>query len=156
MKTRTYLLLAVAVAGLLLAAFRKRDQPGGTFLALLGQKLDRYNGQLPAEKIYLQTDKPFYKPGEDIWLRAFVVDGVTHQPSGVSNIVYVELINPKGGVEKQLTLPVAAGEAVGDFSLEEAAPGGLYKVRAYSKWMKNFGEDAFFEKEIQVQKVLTP
>ena len=156
MKTRTYLLLAVAVAGLLLAAFRKRQDLDGTLLALLGQKLDRYNQDLPAEKIYLQTDKPFYKPGEDIWLRAFVVDGLTHKPTGVSNIVYVELIDPKGGVEKQLILPVANGEAVGDFNLDASAPGGLYKVRAYSKWMKNFGEETFFEKEIQVQKVLTP
>ncbi len=156
MKTRTYLFLAVVVAGVLLAAFRKRQGLDGTFPALLGQKLDRYNRELPAEEIYLQTDKPFYKPGEDIWLRAFVVDGMTHKPTGVSNIIYVELVNPKGGVEKQLTLPVTEGGAGGDFTLEESAPGGLYKVRAYSKWMKNFGEDVFFEKEIQVQKVLTP
>jgi hypothetical protein len=62
MKTRTYLLLAVAVAGVLLAAFRKRQELDGTFPALLGQKLDQYNRELPAEKIYLQTDKPFYNP----------------------------------------------------------------------------------------------
>ena len=35
-------------------------------------------------------------------------------------------------------------------------PGGLYKLRAYTNWMKNFREDYCFEKEIQVQKVIFP
>ncbi len=156
MKIKNFLLLSVLAIPVLLAAFQHRQVLDGAFLAGLQQQLDRYNRELPAEKIYLQTDKPFYKPGEDLWFRAFVVDGNTHKPSGVSHIIYVELINPKGGVEKRLTLPVTRGSASGDFSLEESAPGGLYKIRAYSKWMRNFGEETFFEKQLPVQKVLTP
>jgi alpha-2-macroglobulin-like protein len=138
----------------LLASFQLPFDDG--FLSQLRQQLDGYNRTFPQEKIYLQIDKPFYKPGEDIWLSAFVVSGPEQQPTTVSQVIYVELINPKGGIEKNLSLPLVKGRTLGDFALEEAAPGGLYKIRAYSQWMKNAGEASFFEKTIQVQKVLTP
>lgn len=126
------------------------------FLQLLEEKLEAYNRNMPQEKLYLHTDKPFYKPGESIWLNAFIINGTDHTPTNISDIVYVELINPKGSVEKLLTLPVKKGNASGDFELDETLAGGLYKIRSYTQWMKNAGEDTFFEKEIQVQKVITP
>lgn len=127
------------------------------FQEVIKEKLKNFNRQVPQEKLYLQLDKPFYKPGEDIWLYAFLVNGTDHKPSNVSQVIYVELINPKGNVEYTLQLPVLhKGGSKGDFHLGENAAGGMYKIRAYTKWMKNFGEDQYFEKTIQVQKVSTP
>ena len=130
--------------------------PESDFIQQLKSKLNRYNEQLPQEKIYLHLDKPFYKPGDDIWMKAYLRDGSTHKASSTSEIVYVELISPKGNVEKTLHLIAKNGSTHGDFKLAPNAPGGTYKVRAYTNWMKNFPEDGFFEKEIQVQSVLLP
>lgn len=110
----------------------------------------------PEDRVYLQTDRPFYQPGDDIWFSAWVRDGMTLKPSGKSDIVTVDLIGPKGNVEKQLHLIAKGGLAAGDFSLSDEMPGGIYKLRAYTEWMKNDGEDRCFEKEVQVQEVVLP
>lgn len=111
---------------------------------------------LPMEKVYVQTDKTFYLPGEDIWFSVYLVMEGDHTPSNISDVVYVELINPKGSVMTTRRLAVTDGNAAGDFQLGAQEPGGIYTLRAYTRWMKNFGEEVFFTKELTVQKVVTP
>lgn len=122
----------------------------------LKASLTKYNNILPGEKIYLHTDKPFYKPGDDIWFKAYLLESSGHRPSKISEVAYVELINPKGNIEKKLTLPVVNGYTHGDYRITEAMPGGIYKIRAYTNWMKNEGDSCWFEKDVQIQKVIFP
>src|SRR5688572_25671049 len=58
-------------------------------------KLEAYTRHLPEERIYLQLDKPFYEPGDDIWFSAYLRNGSDLKPSGQSEILYAELIGPK-------------------------------------------------------------
>ncbi|MCW3787391.1 TonB-dependent receptor plug domain-containing protein [Plebeiibacterium sediminum] len=51
---------------------------------------------------------------------------------------------------------VKGGKSKAHFSLPEDAPGGLYKLKAYTKWMSNFGTKMVFEKKLQVQKIIKP
>ncbi len=120
------------------------------------KKLNTYNETLTEERVYLHFDKPFYEPGEAIWFSAYLRDGQSLKPSQKSDIIHVELLNPKGGVEKSLNIIAKNGKAAGDFQLDNEALGGLYKVRAYTNWMKNEGEDNAFVKEVQVQDVILP
>ncbi|MCW3072537.1 MAG: large extracellular alpha-helical protein [Bacteroidetes bacterium] len=122
----------------------------------LKKKLNAYNEQMPGDRIYLQFDKPMYEPGDNIWFSAFIRDAATMKPSGKSDIVHVEFLNPKGTVEKSINIIAKNGVAAGDFTLDAEALGGIYKVRAYTNWMKNEGEDNRFEKDIQVQDVVLP
>lgn len=126
------------------------------FLKELRNKLADYNKSHRQEKVYLQLDKPFYKPGEDIWFNAFVLDGNTHRPTTISDVLYVHLIDPKGQTITKLKLSVQAGTTHGDFKLGINAPGGIYKIKAYTRWMKNFGKENLFKKDIQVQQIITP
>lgn len=108
------------------------------------------------EKVYLHMDKSLYKPGEDIWFKAYVTDGTDNTPSLQSDVLYVEFITPRGTTEKKLSLQVIQGTCHGSFRIEESLNGGIYKIKAYTNWMKNFGLEYCFEKEIQVQKVVYP
>lgn len=126
------------------------------FIRGLKEKLTEYNQKLPEDRVYLQLDKPLYEPGDDIWFSAYVRDGLSMKPSTKSDIVHVELINPKGTVEKKISLIAKNGKAAGDFSIDKEALGGLYKIRAYTNWMKNEGENNAFEKDLQVQEVVLP
>ncbi|MCE3259250.1 MAG: large extracellular alpha-helical protein, partial [Bacteroidetes bacterium] len=87
------------------------------FIKSLKEKLTEYNQKLPEDRVYLHLDKPFYEPGDDIWISAYVRDGATLKPSSKSDIVHVELINPKGTVEKKISLIAKNGKASGDFQL---------------------------------------
>lgn len=126
------------------------------FITMLKKKVNTWNETLPEDRVYLHFDKPFYEPGDDIWFSAYVRDGQTLKPSTKSDIVYVELLNPKGGVEKKISLIAKNGQAAGDFMLDKEALGGLYKIRAYTNWMKNEGEEHAFERQLQVQDVVLP
>lgn len=119
-------------------------------------KLTSFNKQLPEDRIYVQFDKPFYEPGDNVWLTTYVRDGETMKPSQKSDIVHVEFLNPKGTIEKSINLIAKNGVAAGDFALDAEALGGMYKVRAYTNWMKNEGTDNVFEKDIQVQDIVLP
>jgi hypothetical protein len=125
-------------------------------ITMIKKKLSKYNDALPEDRVYLHFDKPFYEPGESIWFSAYVRDGQTLKPSRKSDIVYVELLNPKGGVEKKLTIISKNGKAAGDFLLDNEALGGMYKIRAYTNWMKNEGEENSFERDLQVQDIILP
>jgi hypothetical protein len=126
------------------------------FIRNLKKKTITYTEQLPEDRLYMQFDKPFYEPGETMWFSVFVREGTTLKPSRKSDIVHVELINPKGGVEKTLNLIAKDGMAAADFSLDKEVAGGLYKVKAYTNWMKNDGAENALTKEIQVQEVVLP
>lgn len=133
------------------------------FIKELKKKLNSYNEAFSEERVYLHLDKPMYEPGEDIWFSAYLVNGKDMSPSKISDILHVELINPKGSVEKTINLIVKNGKTAGDFSITNEMLGGIYKIRAYTNWMKNTAsenandwEKNSFEKEIQVQKVILP
>lgn len=151
---KAYLTIAILGLFILVTAFQVTNP--STFLQQLRDQLKAYNQSFPEEKIYVQTDKPFYKPGETIWFNAFVLNSNHHQATHLSDVIYVELIDAKGNVATTSELLIAQGTANGDFKLKEKAPGGLYQLRAYTRWMKNFGEETTFSKQIQVQRVITP
>jgi hypothetical protein len=126
------------------------------FLNGLKTKLTAYEAHSPEDRVYVQFDKPFYKPGDDVWMSVMVRDGRTLQKSKKSDIVHLELVNPKGNVQEKFNLVTKDGFAAGDFRIDPAAAGGIYKVRAYTQWQDNQKQPYKFEKEIQVQAVVLP
>jgi TonB-dependent SusC/RagA subfamily outer membrane receptor len=108
------------------------------------------------EKIYVQTNHVFFKPGETMFFKMYVVKAKDQTPSWQSPVVYAELINPAGNVMQKSKYQVTDGYAEGSFDLGEEAKGGIYKIRAYTTWMRNESDSSFFVKEITVQKVITP
>ncbi|WP_375561295.1 MG2 domain-containing protein [Bernardetia sp. OM2101] len=144
-----------------------RSKTGDEWLKKLTEINTTFQGNYSSERVYLHLDKPFYKPSETIWFQAYVQDETTLEPSKRSDILHVEFIDPKGNVAKKLQLILEEGTASGEFDLGEDAAGGLYKIKAYTKWQENFviedktakdqnGNPLIFEKEITVQKVVLP
>ena len=104
----------------------------------------------PQEKVYLQTDKPYYNAGEDIWFKGFLVNGTTHLPNSLSRYIYVELINKSDSVINRVKLRKDSLGFFGNFKLKPEIPAGNYALRAYTYWMQNVGEDFFFKKNIYI------
>lgn len=119
-----------------------------------------YSQQVPAnkdsgvklffEKAYLFTDRSYYSAGDDIWYSAFLLNGQTNLLSSTSNNLYVEIISPSSEVLERKMIHLNNGLGKGDFKLGDSIPSGKYRLRAYTNWMRNFGDEFFFEKELAV------
>ena len=136
--------------------FAKQDKKIGELTDSLSVKFKQWNDSLPEDRVYIQCDKPFYFPGESIWFTAYIRDAASLKASSKSDILHVELINPKGSVEKKISIIGKNGIARGDFELNNDIPGGIYTLKAYTNWQKNDPDPAFFIKEIQIQETVLP
>jgi len=105
------------------------------------------------EKVYLHTDRNFYAGGDDIWFKAYLVNAQSNYPVSTSNTLYTELINPANNIIARQVIRLDSGFAVGDFKLDDSIAGGTYRIRAYTNWMRNFGNHFIFEKEVQVKNI---
>lgn len=114
-----------------------------------------YDSIQTQEKVYVQSDRTLYQPGNEIWLNAFVVNSA-NCPSALSREIYVELLNPKGSVLELKILENKEGYGAGQLKLPLDAVGGIYTLRAYTYWMQNFDKEHYFEKKLTVQKVVLP
>lgn len=149
MKKKTSIIFCLLISLVFISA--SNNDPFTRFSELL--KL--FNKEFPSEKIYVQTDKTYYKPSESIWYKGFLVNSTDNKPSSLSNIIYLELQDPWGNVVDSHEQYISSGTFNGKFDISNR-PGGIYKIVGYTSWMKNWGEDYFFKKEITVQKLITP
>ncbi|MCC7383381.1 MAG: hypothetical protein IT384_16205 [Deltaproteobacteria bacterium] len=82
-------------------------------------------------RIYVQVDKPLYKPGESIWIKTWdlrLKDLAGHQ-AGQQRY---DLVSPRGSVVMSKNVQVERGAASNDFVLPEEIEGGEYTLRVTS------------------------
>ena len=110
----------------------------------------KYNAQ---EKLYLHFDKPSYASGETAWFKVYLRNVSDLMFSRLSLTVYVELINTEREVIDTKLIFAGQDYASGDFVLPDDLASGVYSVRAYTNWMRNFDEELFYEKSFRVTAV---
>ncbi|MFD1255796.1 carboxypeptidase regulatory-like domain-containing protein [Mucilaginibacter terrae] len=139
----TFLLFAASI----LPARAQRDSvPLNTII----EKTNKLSADRPLEKIYLHFDKPYYAIDDTVWFKAYLIDNF-RQPSQLSKIIYVEITNSRDSIVDNLKLPVRNGMAYGHIALNELNyRQDNYHIRAYTKWMTNFGPEYFFTKTLPV------
>jgi len=114
------------------------------------EKLDWKNFSLLREKAYLQTDRDYYYPRESIWLKAYMGYSMPILRDTLSATLYVELISPQKERIDSKTYRIKEGMTWGDFRLSESLPPGQYYLRAYTNWMRNYGDSTMFIKPIPI------
>jgi len=131
----------------ILQAFYPSPFPENKVKQLLA-KSNFLNLQYPQEKIYLHLDRPSYWSNDDIWFKAYL----RNSPIPDCNL-YVELINSSGTVMQKKILWAQNGLAYGDFHTADTITSGVYQIRAYTNWMRNFGEGWFFRKDLVILNI---
>ena len=119
-------------------------------IPVLSQSSSSYSLSTFAEKIYLQLDGKVYTTDKIIWFKAVVTNAYNHEPTTLSGVLYVELIGPNELIVEKKILKIENGIGEGFFSLNRRYSEGLYLIRAYTEWNKNFDNDFFFEEYIHV------
>ena len=144
------------------------------------QKVTKFTSLFPQEKVYLHFDNTGYFKGETIWYKAYLTsfgintkselrnprgsngsnssnDNNTNNSyfvtrnSDLSKVLYVELVSPGGDVLEVQKLHVDdEGGAWGQFRLDSILGTGFYEVRAYTRYMLNWGVNAMFSRVFPV------
>jgi hypothetical protein len=112
--------------------------------------ISSYDSLRVIEKVYLHTDRHTYYPGDDIWFKAYLIDASDRLLSDHSNNLHVEIISPESIIIDSRIVKINDGLGNGDFHLSEKLQSGRYRLRAYTNYMRNFGDQLFFNKEITV------
>lgn len=121
----------------------------------MAMRLARQLWAFPQEKIYVATDCNSYVSGDTIRFRAFMVDAATHRPAtGGSRFIYVELVNPFGGVDCRVKVREHDGMFAGVIPLPEDLAEGSYTLGAYTMFMQNSGAESFFRKPLAIKSYL--
>src|ERR1035437_3073748 len=114
------------------------------------QENHNYSNVPEPEKIYLQLDGKIYTTDKTRWFKSIVTSASDHSLTKLSGVLYVELIGPdEKTIEKKL-IKLENGIGDGFFDLNQSYSEGLYLIRAYTEWNKNFATDFFFKEYIQV------
>ena len=124
----------------------------------LATRVERFGAGLPQEKVYLHIDNTCYFVGDTIWYKAYVTRSDKGWLTDLSKIMYVELLTPDGYLVERQQLKMEDGTAHGAFTLTDSLYAGYYELRAYTRWMLNFGrhehphskytEDMFYNKQM--------
>jgi hypothetical protein len=151
MKSKKILFSALAIAFIGFIGFIADDD----LLKKALESFQKYQEKNIQEKVYIHTDKPYYAIGDDIWFKAYVVDAQTLTTTPQSNILYVDLINGRDSVKKTLRIPLVAGFGYGNFELKDSLQEGNYRIRAYTNWMRNFGDTFYFDRTVKIGNAWT-
>lgn len=106
---------------------------------------------LVPERVYMQFDNSAYFLGETIWFKAYVTSGNDNAPTSVSKVLYVELVAPEGYVVKTEKYKIDdGGICVGEFYMDPLYLSGYFEIRAYTRYMLNWGDEAIFSRVFPV------
>ncbi len=120
----------------------------------LHERLTERRMTLHPEKLYLQLDRTLLRPGESVWFNAYVRNAGDLLPAVGSQVLHIQLLDPRGSVVQEKNILALDGTAAGEFDFPAQLPGGQYKLKAWTNWMLNTGE--FFVRDITLQKVVLP
>ena len=117
------------------------------------QKAMNFNKVVPQEKVYLHFDNMGYFENETLWFKAYVTRTYDGHASDLSKVLYVELLNPSGDIIKTRKYPIdSLGVSHGELQLDSLLGSGFYEVRAYTRYMTNWGTNAVFSRVFPVFK----
>ena len=140
-----FLLICLGVSG------EKTDVDIVNKLASYMKEIRNASSFIPQEKVYLHLDNTGYFQDDNIWFKCYVENFSLNGAEQFSKTLYVDLLNPGGEVIDKRVLEIKDGQCHGDFKLSRLPfYSGFFEIRAYTKYMLNFGEDAVFSRLIPV------
>lgn len=108
------------------------------------------------EKIFIHTDRSLYVTGETIWMSAYCVDAALHTPTKLSKVLNIELLNSKGESIKTERIQLNKSLGKGQIFISPEISSGVYTLRGFTNWMKNFDPEFVFKKQITVINPSSP
>ena len=101
---------------------------------------------------------PAYGPGtgrgrRSHFFQSLCVNGPTQKRFSPSGVLRLELRDSENALVSTQYHPVEQGSGEGVLKLPKKLKDGPYEILAYTRWMKNYGEQQFYRKTIRVGEV---
>jgi hypothetical protein len=106
--------------------------------------------KVPQEKSYVDHNGPLVFSGEYLVYSLHCFNAQTNNPTNVSKIGYVALVNESKEFIFEHKVKLEKGHGYGDFFVSTEIPSGRYKLLGYTQWMKNSGLSQVFKDDIVI------
>jgi len=120
-------------------------------LGILSDELSaRGKGPDLQEKVLLSINKSFFLSGEKILCSVYTRDAWLHKPLSISRIVTIEVLD---GSDKPITrgkYALKGGKGAAIITLPGSLESGIYTIRAYTNWMRNYDPSHYYHCNITV------
>ncbi len=147
---KTYWLRSLTAILFFLVSFLSLHAAENDSIGYFTKIVGKFNHVFPQEKLYIHLDNTGYFIGETIWFKVYQVCSNNDSLGGRSNIAYVELYNTTGEMEKQVKVKLNHGVGIGQIKLDDILRSGFFEIRAYTRYMLNWGKDAIFSRTIPI------
>ena len=138
---RYYILLVVLLVGSLTTLGHAQMSYDSAFAALAKKR---------HEKLLVFTDRSMYAVNESIQFSATLQSGSESLAGPGSEVLYVELVNPRGEALAKGKYLISENQSAGHLSIPSTIASGIYYLRSYTRWMRNFGASDFTYLPIRV------
>ncbi|MDF4201715.1 hypothetical protein PXD56_02030 [Maribacter sp. SA7] len=106
--------------------------------------------KVPQEKAYVDHNGPLVLSGEYLYYSIHCFNAQTNNPTKISTIGYVALVNEAKDFVFEHKVKLSKGHGYGDFFVSTDIPSGRYKLLGYTQWMKNAGLSQVFKDDIVI------
>jgi len=153
----TKILFLLSITGLFIFA-TTGYQPPAKALEKLIERYYSFHKQYPQQKIYIQTDKPYYVSGDEMYGKIYLVNESRWKIDSLrSKKIYVELVNPKNQVIDKTIVNGIYSDLGFTFHIPDSIRDGNYILRAYTKWMLGFDDGRnIFRNSIHIFNISKP
>ena len=100
------------------------------------------------ERILMHIDKPVINEGSPLFFKAYTLTGPKRVRASQSKVLKVELLNQSNGIIATQYHRIENGMSIGAFLIPKKLEKGVYRLRAYTRWMQNYGETFYTTKKL--------
>lgn len=102
------------------------------------------------EHIVLHVDKSILKKEDPIFFKAYALMGPNRVRASLSKVLKVELLNSEKEIVVSQYHKLDDGMAEGAMAIPRKLDEGVYTLRAYTRWMQNYGESCYFTQQMEL------
>lgn len=113
------------------------------------EKFNAYNKIFPQTKLHLSFNQPTYAAGDTIFFKAYLLSDNLIPIRG-RQIMNLAIIDGDGHARVRQTYRIDDGTTVNQTVIPTDLEPGIYRLVAYTNWMKNFSSKLFFNSLLTV------
>ncbi len=114
------------------------------------EQFESYYSENYKELVYVHADKKLYLAGEHIKFKIYCLEQSKLNPSELSKVAYLEILDAENIPKLQVKISLKDGIGYGDVLIPANLNSGNFILRAYTRWMQNYGAETFHHSMITI------